>query len=286
MLHVLSFLAMALFPLALAGYGGHLAGKALNDKKKRRIALLIVWGLASGGVVASAFFELLGSRQESRRIEEDKQKDTAQSHFQVTVLSQLGQIEAETDKAKRKEDATRLAAVVRHGAEAPRATLTTTPEEDPTVSLLNRAVAATTDCEALERTAQARYEAAKADSRDHDKQFPGSSQETNNGYLEWTLANADRDTSNLYVHNYKDEMKSIGPELARRVPDSASPYVNFDDAKDVMGVRMMCDDLTDLTTAYASQLCSAKKITPEVGLKALNAIKAHDLLRCGLAQQK
>lgn len=42
MFYIVSFFALALFPFALAAYGGHLAAKVL-DGKKRRTAFVIVW---------------------------------------------------------------------------------------------------------------------------------------------------------------------------------------------------------------------------------------------------
>jgi hypothetical protein len=48
--YILSFLAVAFFPLALAAYGGHLAAEVL-EREKRTKALWIVWCLAGVGVL-------------------------------------------------------------------------------------------------------------------------------------------------------------------------------------------------------------------------------------------
>src|SRR5215469_7123916 len=58
MLYVLSFLSVAAVPLAVAGYGGHLAAKVL-DGPQRRKALKIVWVLAALGVLLSGLQQVL-----------------------------------------------------------------------------------------------------------------------------------------------------------------------------------------------------------------------------------
>ena len=58
MLYILSFLSVAAVPLAIAGYGGHLAAKVLNHPERRR-ALSIVWILAVAGVLLSGLQQVL-----------------------------------------------------------------------------------------------------------------------------------------------------------------------------------------------------------------------------------
>jgi len=58
MLYVLSFLSVAAVPLAVAGYGGHLAARVL-DGPQRHKALKTVWVLASLGVLLSGLQQVL-----------------------------------------------------------------------------------------------------------------------------------------------------------------------------------------------------------------------------------
>ena len=58
MLYVLSFLSVAAVPLAVAGYGGHLAARVL-DGSQRHKALKTVWVLASLGVLLSGLQQVL-----------------------------------------------------------------------------------------------------------------------------------------------------------------------------------------------------------------------------------
>jgi hypothetical protein len=51
-MYIINFLAVAALPLAIAGYGGHLAAKVL-DKTDRKRALSVVWTLAVLGVFLS-----------------------------------------------------------------------------------------------------------------------------------------------------------------------------------------------------------------------------------------
>lgn len=63
MLYILSFLSVAAVPLAVAGYGGHLAARVLNGPERRR-ALAIVWVLATLGVLLSGLQQVLVYRSD------------------------------------------------------------------------------------------------------------------------------------------------------------------------------------------------------------------------------
>jgi hypothetical protein len=63
MLYILSFLSVAAVPLAVAGYGGHLAAKVL-DGPERRKSLRIVWILALLGVLLSGLQQVLVYRSD------------------------------------------------------------------------------------------------------------------------------------------------------------------------------------------------------------------------------
>jgi hypothetical protein len=52
MIYFINFLAMAAVPLAIGGYGAHLAAKILDFPGRRR-ALAIIWLLAALGVLLS-----------------------------------------------------------------------------------------------------------------------------------------------------------------------------------------------------------------------------------------
>jgi hypothetical protein len=80
--YVVSFLSVAVFPLALAGYGGHLATLAITDPKGRKQALLIVWGLAVIGVVCAGL-------QQIEAYQSDKEHDQKQSAVQVKLDTSL-----------------------------------------------------------------------------------------------------------------------------------------------------------------------------------------------------
>ena len=83
--YILTFLGVALFPLALAAYGGHLATETLSDPKKRVRALLIVWGLAVGGVIAVALQQISSYQAD---MQHDKQQDALKEKLDANLLAQ------------------------------------------------------------------------------------------------------------------------------------------------------------------------------------------------------
>jgi hypothetical protein len=64
-LYLVSFLALAAIPLALGGYGAHLAAQVIDDKKHRRNAMLTVWGLAALGVLFAGVQQFLVYRSDN-----------------------------------------------------------------------------------------------------------------------------------------------------------------------------------------------------------------------------
>jgi len=117
--YILTTIAVALFPLALAGYGGHLATLALSDTKAKRKALFIVWGMAFGGVLLFAVSQVVAYRSDTTR-------DTMEQGFRDRVLDGLTQIIQEPDRAKQKQFATQLknqidSSPVRHPLSPPKA---------------------------------------------------------------------------------------------------------------------------------------------------------------------
>lgn len=65
MIYLISFFAVAAVPLAVAGYGGHLAAKVL-DRPQRRRSLCVVWVLAALGVLLSGVQQMLVYRSDMK----------------------------------------------------------------------------------------------------------------------------------------------------------------------------------------------------------------------------
>lgn len=114
MLYFLTFMGVAFFPLALAGYGGHLAGIALPDRKKRNRALLLVWGLAAAGVLLFGAAEYLTYKADTARDAKETTAESESKTFQQNVLTTLGKIATEPDPTKKKQEASRLIATGLH----------------------------------------------------------------------------------------------------------------------------------------------------------------------------
>lgn len=104
--YFLTTIAVALFPLALAGYGGHLATLALKPgSKDKRRALVIVWGLAVAGIFFFAITQIIQYRADKRRESADNRRESADGAFRARVLQQLQEIADEPDTNKKKEAA-------------------------------------------------------------------------------------------------------------------------------------------------------------------------------------
>ena len=94
--YIVTFIAVAVFPLALAGYGGHLATLALpENSQKRRRAIAIVWSLAIVGVLLFGAFQIISYFA-------DKSRDAKDELFRGDVLGRLEKIQDEPDENKRK----------------------------------------------------------------------------------------------------------------------------------------------------------------------------------------
>lgn len=75
MLYLITFIALALVPLALGAYGAHLAAEVIDNSKHRKNAMLIVWGLALVGVT-------LAGAQQALVYKSDRQHETDQRQFE------------------------------------------------------------------------------------------------------------------------------------------------------------------------------------------------------------
>jgi hypothetical protein len=105
MIYLINFLAAAAVPLAVAGYGGHLAAKVLDTAQRRR-SLRVIWVLAVLGVLLSAFQQMLMYRsdvkhQRERAAMEAKAEQEQQQlrdkldmslHHEDEVRTELGSI--------------------------------------------------------------------------------------------------------------------------------------------------------------------------------------------------
>jgi len=62
--YIVSFLGLALFPLALGAYGGYLAVVGLADKKQKHLAVVIVSVLAGLGVLFTGLQQIQAYRSD------------------------------------------------------------------------------------------------------------------------------------------------------------------------------------------------------------------------------
>ena len=63
MIYFVNFLAVAAIPLAIGGYGAHLAAKILESQDRRK-ALTVIWLLAAAGVLLSGVQQILIHRSD------------------------------------------------------------------------------------------------------------------------------------------------------------------------------------------------------------------------------
>jgi len=97
MVYVISLLSVAAFPLAVAGYGGHLAAKVL-DRLERRKALATVWALAVVGLLLSGLQQVLVYRS-------DRAHDLQQATLQAKAEKDQQQLREKLDSSlQRQED--------------------------------------------------------------------------------------------------------------------------------------------------------------------------------------
>ncbi|HEY6291249.1 MAG TPA: hypothetical protein VI455_06750 [Terriglobia bacterium] len=99
MVYIISFLSVAAFPLAVAGYGGHLAAKVL-DRPERRRALVTVWALAVLGVVLSGLQQVLVYRS-------DRVHEIEQAVLEAKAESDQQQLREKLDSSLRNQEEVR-----------------------------------------------------------------------------------------------------------------------------------------------------------------------------------
>jgi hypothetical protein len=103
--YFVTFVAVAVFPLALAAYGGHLAAIAMPELTRQRRVKLIVWGLALFGTALFGVSQIIAYRSDSKR-------DTDENGFKTKVLGGLQKIIDEPDTSTKKLDASALKAIL------------------------------------------------------------------------------------------------------------------------------------------------------------------------------
>ena len=107
MVYVISLLSVAAFPLAVAGYGGHLAAKVL-DRPERHKALATVWALAVVGLVLSGLQQVLVYRS-------DRAHDLRQAALQAKAEKDQQQLREKLDRSLQRQEDVRneLGSIVR-----------------------------------------------------------------------------------------------------------------------------------------------------------------------------
>jgi hypothetical protein len=104
--YIVTFVAVAVFPLALAGVGGHLATIALADDPNRRLrTVLLVWALAITGVVFFGISQVMTYRADFKRVKTEEL-------FRAGVNEKLQQIINEPNNSKQRSDALALQGIV------------------------------------------------------------------------------------------------------------------------------------------------------------------------------
>jgi hypothetical protein len=92
MIYFINFLAVAAIPLAIGGYGAHLAAKILESQDRRK-ALTVIWILAAVGVLLSGVQQILIHRsdraQELQRVALQEKADRDQQQLREKLDSSL-----------------------------------------------------------------------------------------------------------------------------------------------------------------------------------------------------
>ena len=105
MVNVISLLSVAAFPLAVAGYGGHLAAKVL-DRPERRKALATVWALAVVGLLLPGLQQMLIYRS-------DRAHELQQAALQAKAEKDQQQLREKLDSSLQEDVRKELDGIVR-----------------------------------------------------------------------------------------------------------------------------------------------------------------------------
>jgi len=96
MIYFINFLAVAAIPLAIGGYGAHLAAKILESTDRRK-ALAIIWLLAAVGVLLSGVQQILIHRS-------DRAMELRQVALQLKAEREQQQLREKLDSSLRRQE--------------------------------------------------------------------------------------------------------------------------------------------------------------------------------------
>jgi len=112
-LYVVAVVAVAVVPLALAGFGAHLATPGIDDPRKRCRAKIFIWGLAVLGVFVFIVLQVITYRSDKAHEAADQARDRDDKSFRADTTAKLQTIIHEPDDAKRKAAANTLSKMLR-----------------------------------------------------------------------------------------------------------------------------------------------------------------------------
>jgi hypothetical protein len=96
MIYLINFLAVAAIPLAIGGYGAHLAAKILEIPDRRK-ALAIIWLLAAVGVLLSGLQQVLIHRS-------DRSQELKQAALEEKAERDRQQLREKLDSSLRRQE--------------------------------------------------------------------------------------------------------------------------------------------------------------------------------------
>jgi DNA-binding transcriptional MerR regulator len=96
MIYFISFLAVAAIPLAIGGYGAHLAARILESPERRK-ALSVIWLLAGTGVLLSGVQQILTHRS-------DREQELMRVELQEKAEKDQQQLREKLDSSLRRQD--------------------------------------------------------------------------------------------------------------------------------------------------------------------------------------
>jgi hypothetical protein len=248
--YILTTTAVALFPLVLAGYGGHLAAIALPDSPGRRKALMIVWGLAIAGVLLFAATQVTAYRSDKRHEEADKTRDEKEGTFRQSVLRQLQAIGSEPDAAKKKADAASLESSIRAGT--PKRT-----QSAARLAVLNEAndLAEKIDNIGDDYMAQIQAEMHKQsqlapDIAEHEKPFSDIRENQIRDY-----------EGNRYATLYREKAIAVRAKMLEEIPDippysmpTSEVHWVYESPSNGLGFKEIAQNLRELALAYKRKI--------------------------------
>lgn len=83
--YIVAFLAVAFFPTALAGIGGHLATLAIPERRVKLKVLILVWALAALGIFFAGLQQIQAYRTDKKH---DQEQAAMQRQLQESAIGQ------------------------------------------------------------------------------------------------------------------------------------------------------------------------------------------------------